>query len=160
MHTWDELNNFILHCRGCGLARTRRLPVVGQGNRRTDLMMIAEAPGAREDEEGVPFVGPAGKDAGSAPRRCRTQPRGDLSDQYRKNATRPATGIRGRRKRISVCPISAMKLICCVRKSSSVSAGSPHSASSLWITASPGSTAHGSDGKTAISPPYTTRPLF
>lgn len=61
MHTWDELNHFILHCGGCGLAQTRRLPVIGQGDRRAVVMMIAEAPGAREDNEGIPFVGPAGK---------------------------------------------------------------------------------------------------
>ena len=61
MHTWDELNSFILHCGGCPLAQTRRLPVVGKGDRHAAVMMIAEAPGAQEDIEGLPFIGPAGK---------------------------------------------------------------------------------------------------
>ncbi len=60
MHSWEEIENFIDHCRGCRLAETRRRPVMGRGSRSAKIMLIAEAPGAQEDAAGVPFVGPAG----------------------------------------------------------------------------------------------------
>ena len=51
--------------RGCvrcpELAATRKTVVFGAGNANADLMFIGEAPGASEDEQGVPFVGRAGK---------------------------------------------------------------------------------------------------
>jgi uracil-DNA glycosylase family 4 len=43
------------------LAATRTQVVFGAGNADADLMFVGEAPGAREDEQGVPFVGAAGK---------------------------------------------------------------------------------------------------
>jgi uracil-DNA glycosylase family 4 len=43
------------------LASTRKNVVFGSGNADADLMFIGEAPGASEDEQGVPFVGQAGK---------------------------------------------------------------------------------------------------
>ncbi len=43
------------------LAATRRTVVFGSGNADADLMFVGEAPGASEDEQGVPFVGRAGK---------------------------------------------------------------------------------------------------
>lgn len=43
------------------LAATRRNVVFGAGNADADLMFIGEAPGASEDEQGLPFVGRAGK---------------------------------------------------------------------------------------------------
>jgi DNA polymerase len=43
------------------LAATRRTVVFGSGHADADLMFVGEAPGAREDEQGVPFVGQAGK---------------------------------------------------------------------------------------------------
>ncbi len=61
MHTWKELENFIFHCGGCELSRPRQKPVMGRGDRNADVMFIAEAPGAKEDEAGIPFVGPAGR---------------------------------------------------------------------------------------------------
>jgi DNA polymerase len=49
-------------CTRCPeLARTRRQVVFGSGNADADLMFVGEAPGAREDEQGIPFVGAAGK---------------------------------------------------------------------------------------------------
>jgi uracil-DNA glycosylase family 4 len=49
-------------CTRCPeLARTRTQVVFGSGNADADLMFVGEAPGAREDEQGVPFVGAAGK---------------------------------------------------------------------------------------------------
>jgi uracil-DNA glycosylase family 4 len=49
-------------CTKCPqLAATRRTVVFGSGNADADLMFIGEAPGAREDETGLPFVGQAGK---------------------------------------------------------------------------------------------------
>jgi uracil-DNA glycosylase len=49
-------------CTKCPqLASTRRTVVFGSGNADADLMFVGEAPGAREDEQGVPFVGQAGK---------------------------------------------------------------------------------------------------
>jgi uracil-DNA glycosylase len=49
-------------CTRCPeLAATRKTVVFGAGNADADLMFIGEAPGATEDEQGVPFVGRAGK---------------------------------------------------------------------------------------------------
>jgi uracil-DNA glycosylase family 4 len=48
-------------CRRCKLAPTRRNIVFGVGNPRADLMFVGEAPGADEDEQGLPFVGRAGQ---------------------------------------------------------------------------------------------------
>ncbi|HWI08795.1 MAG TPA: uracil-DNA glycosylase [Solirubrobacteraceae bacterium] len=49
-------------CTRCsGLASTRTQVVFGAGNADADLMFVGEAPGAREDEQGLPFVGAAGK---------------------------------------------------------------------------------------------------
>jgi len=49
-------------CRRCPqLAATRQTVVFGSGNADADLMFVGEAPGAREDERGLPFVGQAGK---------------------------------------------------------------------------------------------------
>jgi DNA polymerase len=49
-------------CTKCPqLASTRRTVVFGSGNADADLMFVGEAPGAREDESGIPFVGQAGK---------------------------------------------------------------------------------------------------
>ncbi len=36
-------------------------PVLGEGNPKAEIMFVGEAPGQREDEQGRPFVGPAGK---------------------------------------------------------------------------------------------------
>jgi uracil-DNA glycosylase len=43
------------------LAATRKTVVFGSGNADADLMFVGEAPGASEDEQGIPFVGSAGK---------------------------------------------------------------------------------------------------
>ena len=49
-------------CQRCPqLAETRQTVVFGSGNADADLMFVGEAPGAREDEQGVPFVGQAGR---------------------------------------------------------------------------------------------------
>lgn len=49
-------------CTRCPeLASTRTQVVFGAGNSDADLMFVGEAPGAREDEQGIPFVGAAGK---------------------------------------------------------------------------------------------------
>ena len=49
-------------CRKCPqLASTRQTVVFGAGNADADLMFVGEAPGAREDERGLPFVGQAGR---------------------------------------------------------------------------------------------------
>jgi uracil-DNA glycosylase len=49
-------------CTRCSeLATTRKTVVFGAGNADADLMFIGEAPGASEDEQGLPFVGRAGK---------------------------------------------------------------------------------------------------
>lgn len=49
-------------CTRCKLCRLgRRQVVFGVGNPTADLMFVGEAPGADEDEQGVPFVGRAGQ---------------------------------------------------------------------------------------------------
>ena len=48
-------------CFKCPLAESRTNLVFGTGNADAALMFVGEAPGAREDEQGVPFVGRAGQ---------------------------------------------------------------------------------------------------
>ncbi len=49
-------------CVRCAeLAATRNTVVFGAGNADADLMFVGEAPGASEDQQGLPFVGQAGK---------------------------------------------------------------------------------------------------
>lgn len=58
---WTQLEAACGECRGCELYKTRKNLVFGTGNRSADLMFVGEAPGEREDETGIPFVGAAGQ---------------------------------------------------------------------------------------------------
>lgn len=57
----DELYNKIHTCQNCALGATRKNFVFGVGNPNADILIIGEAPGADEDEQGEPFVGKAGQ---------------------------------------------------------------------------------------------------
>jgi uracil-DNA glycosylase len=48
-------------CTTCALAQGRTQVVFGSGSPDADLMFVGEAPGFHEDQQGVPFVGQAGK---------------------------------------------------------------------------------------------------
>lgn len=48
-------------CRACPLWETATQTVFGVGPATATLMLVGEAPGATEDLQGVPFVGPAGR---------------------------------------------------------------------------------------------------
>ena len=48
-------------CTRCPLARARTQTVPGEGNPISDVLLVGEGPGAREDATGRPFVGPAGQ---------------------------------------------------------------------------------------------------
>ena len=48
-------------CTRCALSARRTHAVPGEGNPRSDVLMVGEGPGAREDATGRPFVGPAGQ---------------------------------------------------------------------------------------------------
>lgn len=58
---WNQLKNRCQNCQNCSLGRTRTNLVFGVGNQNADLMFVGEAPGQAEDEQGIPFVGAAGK---------------------------------------------------------------------------------------------------
>ena len=48
-------------CRGCPLWKDATQAVFGAGSKSAKLMLVGEQPGDREDVEGEPFVGPAGR---------------------------------------------------------------------------------------------------
>lgn len=49
------------NCTKCGLCATRNNVVFGIGNPNARIMVIAEAPGREEDEQGIPLVGASGR---------------------------------------------------------------------------------------------------
>jgi uracil-DNA glycosylase len=59
--TLKTLREAAAGCRACPLWKTGTQTVFGEGLKRARLMLIGEQPGDREDIEGHPFVGPAGK---------------------------------------------------------------------------------------------------
>jgi uracil-DNA glycosylase family 4 len=57
---WAELESEVATCTKCDLFQTRTQTVFGTGSKPADWMVIGEAPGQHEDEQGKPFVGKAG----------------------------------------------------------------------------------------------------
>jgi len=57
----EAIASAVAKCTRCPLSSTALNPVPGSGNPDADLMVVGEAPGATEDEQGLPFVGAAGK---------------------------------------------------------------------------------------------------
>lgn len=57
----EELAKASLGCRGCDLWENATQTVFGEGPAPAPLMLVGEQPGDREDQEGSPFVGPAGR---------------------------------------------------------------------------------------------------
>ena len=57
----EELNKQMKECKRCRLYKTRRNAICGEGNLNAKIMLIAQAPGEKEDKEGRMFVGPSGK---------------------------------------------------------------------------------------------------
>jgi uracil-DNA glycosylase len=67
-HSLDSLRDAIQRCKGCDLYQRATQAVLGEiegaperSQAKAEIMMIGEQPGDREDIEGRPFVGPAGK---------------------------------------------------------------------------------------------------
>ncbi len=58
--TLDELRQHLTQWKGIDIAKTSN-PVPGFGNPQAAIVFVGEAPGQKEDEQGRPFVGPAGK---------------------------------------------------------------------------------------------------
>jgi DNA polymerase len=56
-----DVARVVAGCRRCPLYATAKNPVPGDGHPDADFMIVGEAPGANEDEQGVPFVGQAGQ---------------------------------------------------------------------------------------------------
>ena len=59
--TLDRLRDAAAGCQACDLYKTGTQTVFGEGLKRSEVMLIGEQPGDKEDLEGRPFVGPAGK---------------------------------------------------------------------------------------------------
>ena len=61
MSTLTELYQEIERCQDCELVKHRIKAVPGEGPEKANLFFIGEAPGWYEDQQGLPFVGPAGQ---------------------------------------------------------------------------------------------------
>ena len=61
MSALSEISEQIAICPKCEIARLRTKAVPGEGAENADIVFIGEAPGRHEDQQGRPFVGPAGQ---------------------------------------------------------------------------------------------------
>jgi uracil-DNA glycosylase family protein len=59
--TLPRLREAAAGCRACPLWQTGTQTVFGEGARSAEVLFVGEQPGDREDREGRPFVGPAGR---------------------------------------------------------------------------------------------------
>jgi len=57
----EKLRAEIEKCRRCSLHKGRTKPVLGEGPAPAEIMLVGEAPGYWEDQQGKPFVGAAGR---------------------------------------------------------------------------------------------------
>ena len=59
--SYAKLKEAVQGCRACELHEGATQAVMGEGARNAEVMLVGEQPGDREDLEGHPFVGPAGR---------------------------------------------------------------------------------------------------
>lgn len=59
--TLEKISKKIMECRNCKLCSGRKNPVPGMGVEHPDVLVVGEGPGEEEDQQGLPFVGPAGQ---------------------------------------------------------------------------------------------------
>ena len=59
--TLPKLREAAASCRACELWECGTQTVFGEGKRQAQIMFVGEQPGDKEDKEGRPFVGPAGR---------------------------------------------------------------------------------------------------
>ena len=57
----NQITAQVRSCANCGLSETRTKVVLGAGTLDAKIVLVGEAPGRKEDESGLPFVGSAGK---------------------------------------------------------------------------------------------------
>lgn len=58
----NRINSVVVNCKKCPvLCKNRTQTVFGCGDANAQIVLLGEAPGKDEDEQGVPFVGKAGK---------------------------------------------------------------------------------------------------
>jgi uracil-DNA glycosylase len=57
----SNLRTAVQDCRACDLWESATQGVMGEGARHASLMLVGEQPGDKEDLQGHPFVGPAGR---------------------------------------------------------------------------------------------------
>jgi len=75
--TLPRLREAAAGCRACHLWEGATQTVFGEGLKKSRLMLVGEIPGDREDREGHPFVGPAGRELDRALEAAEIE-RGDL----------------------------------------------------------------------------------
>ena len=61
MSRLDALREEVQDCTACELYKDATQAVFGEGRVKSEAMFVGEQPGDREDREGQPFVGPAGR---------------------------------------------------------------------------------------------------
>lgn len=98
--TLPELRRAAHECRSCELYRDATQLVFSSGRRGAPLMLVGEQPGDREDLEGRPFVGPAGRMLTSAINASGISPR----DVYLTNAVKHFRFERRGKRRIHEKP--------------------------------------------------------
>jgi DNA polymerase len=59
--TLEQIASEVSICENCELHKTRKKSVPGVGPANAEIMLIGEGPGFNENEQGLPFVGQAGK---------------------------------------------------------------------------------------------------
>src|SRR5581483_1363783 len=59
--SWDKVRDAARECTACHLYKRATQTVFGEGPKHAMIMLVGEQPGDYEDQEGKPFVGPAGK---------------------------------------------------------------------------------------------------
>jgi len=61
IESMNHITAQIRSCTHCELSQTRKKVVMGAGTLDAKIVLVGEAPGRKEDESGLPFVGSAGK---------------------------------------------------------------------------------------------------
>jgi DNA polymerase len=87
-------------CRGCHLHRNATQTVFGEGRKAARLMFVGEMAGDREDREGRPFVGPAGRELDAALKAAGIERR----DAYVTNVVKHFSFVERGRRRIHQTP--------------------------------------------------------